>query len=352
MARNGHTRVRRCTPALWKPALSKLTQHLASWALGLTLGPALACATRAENAGNGRGQPAALPTRAESAPPESSRPAPPCKPVDAIEAQSVLADLELLTGVRAFESATRPDRPLHIRDRHTTVNKAAAREYLAQRFIQLGYEVREQRYGTGVNFIADRPGTSGQYLIVSAHLDTVAQTPGADDDASGIAAGLAIAQALDNCRIQHGLRFVAFDEEELGLVGSSVYAARLRNPEQVIGAIQLEMLAYDSNGDGLFNVVDCQRPESRALSQAIESAAQRQGRVTPRPGCTERSDHASFWAQGMPAIVVAEMTFGEGADPNPCYHQTCDDLEQLNLEYMLQVTQALASGVAELIDAH
>jgi Zn-dependent M28 family amino/carboxypeptidase len=133
--------------------------------------------------------------------------------------------------------------------------------------------VVEHAYSTGVNLVAERPGQDDRVVIVGAHYDTVsAAVAGADDDASGVVAGLAVARALAGCALRHGLRFVAFDEEERGLRGSRAYARSLESSgvaPQVIANINLEMLGYDSNDDGRALLVDCDRPDTAFVTALI-----------------------------------------------------------------------------------
>ena len=191
---------------------------------------------------------------------------------------------------------------------------------------------------------------------MSAHLDAVPGSPGADDDATGLVTGLAVAAALAECPLRHGLRMIAFDEEEEGYLGSEAYAARVQAEELdlAIGMLQVEMTGYDGDCDGAFLVVDCEREDSRFLTDALLSAVETLAvPLHPEFFCIDASDHGPFWAIGVPAIVMGELAFTtEGrADPNPCAHEPCDTVDKLDFDYMADLTRAAALSVARIVVA-
>jgi Zn-dependent M28 family amino/carboxypeptidase len=66
--------------------------------------------------------------------------------------------------------------------------------------------------------------------------------------------------------------------------------------------------------------------------------------------CTDRSDHASFWKHGIPAVVISENFFG--GDDNPCYHRACDKMDIMNLSYYQKVAEASAGVVGSIVLGH
>jgi Zn-dependent M28 family amino/carboxypeptidase len=243
---------------------------------------------------------------------------------------------------------------VRIEERQTAAGRARARAYLRAQWEAVGLRVSEQPYGTGVNLVGERDGTDDRRLLIGAHYDTVRSVPGADDDGSGVIAGLAVARALRGCTLAHGLRLVAFDEEELGTRGSRQSAMALSSAEvgRLIGLIQLEMLAYDSDGDGRFNVIDCAVARDRPLVEALGDPG-RLGLV-PVSFCTSRSDHQPFLDRGVAAIVLSQHFFdGNGKpDPNPCYHKACDTLDRITVPFFAKMTTLAAEAAARLLGAH
>src|SRR5690606_6106820 len=118
-----------------------------------------------------------------------------------------------------------------ISERRSTTGRANARAYLKQEYERLGFTVSEHRYGSalslGVNFIAERAGSeAGRFVLLTSHIDNVGNA-GADAAGAGTISNLAFAAALSAEPLRYGLRVVAFDQEENGLLGSAAYAKGL-----------------------------------------------------------------------------------------------------------------------------
>ncbi|WP_437591652.1 M28 family metallopeptidase [Sorangium sp. So ce1000] len=242
-----------------------------------------------------------------------------------------------------------------IRERGSEDGRSLARAWMRQQYEAIGFTVEEHPYQSGwsqgVNLTADKPGADpSRVLILSAHYDSMSNA-GADDDGSGIVSSLAIARALKDAKLSIGLRVVAFDQEEDGLLGSRAYASKLYQNgqlDQVVGVLDLEMTAYDSNNDGHYHVIHCNENTSSDLAALVEgAAAQGDLGLTRVDACTNRSDHAAFWRYGAPAVAISQNFFGD--DGNPCYHQRCDRVDQLNWGYMRRLTEAVAHAAAKLL---
>lgn len=238
-----------------------------------------------------------------------------------------------------------------IPERRSGRGRELTMKYLAQEYRALGYTVGAESFSGGNNFIAERAGSDPtKYLILSSHIDSVGNA-GANDDGSGTISALAIAYALKDLKIKHSLRIVGFDREEVGLVGSAAYTQNLKNRNDFLGNIQLEMMATNSRLDGRFHVIDCDRADSKFLSQKIMNAIANLKLPLKRvSACTERSDHASFWQENLAAVVISENFFGDDGDT--CYHAACDQVNsRLDFEYMNGITTATAHATAELLGA-
>jgi hypothetical protein len=244
-----------------------------------------------------------------------------------------------------------------ISERRSDAKKALARAWLRQEYEALGFTVTEVPYAReneelagGVNLVAEHPGTDpNRWLIVSAHYDSVGNA-GADDDGAGTISALATARALAALPHAVGIRVLAFDQEELGLLGSVAYTRQLDEQGalgKVVGVLNLEMTGYDADGDGAFHAIDCNENTSATLTAAIKRVVAQDGiDLTHVAACTNRSDHAAFWRYNRPAIVVSQNFFG--GDDNPCYHRACDTIDQVDLDYMTKVTTAVARAAADL----
>jgi Zn-dependent M28 family amino/carboxypeptidase len=244
-------------------------------------------------------------------------------------------------------------RRVTIAERRGAAGRDLARKWMAQQFAAWGFTTSTQTYTGGANFVAERTGQDpGRVLVLSAHFDSVGNA-GANDDATGVVAALAVARALAGRPLAYSLRFVGFDQEEQGLIGSGAYVRALptADREAIIGNIQLEMMGVNARRDGKFHVIDCDRRESRFLTIRILEAIDALGIALARsPACTDRSDHSAFWDAGVPAIAISENFFGGDADP--CYHARCDVLDQrLDFDYMARITRAVAAATDSLVGA-
>jgi len=249
-------------------------------------------------------------------------------------------------------------RQLVIAERRMDASKEAARTYLRQEYEALGFTVTERTYrggwgfGTHVNFVAEKAGQdTSRFLLISSHLDSVGNA-GADDNGAGTISALAVARALKDQDLKYTLRILAFDEEEIGMVGSKAYAQQLQDEGQLgrmIGDINMEMTGYNAADDGAFHIIDCNENSSAVLSKKFREVAERDVdlRLKFVAACTNRSDHASFWRFNKPAVVLSQNFFG--GDGNPCYHKACDKVDRMNFDYMARMTSLLARVTQELL---
>lgn len=246
-----------------------------------------------------------------------------------------------------------------ITERKSVKRLDLTRAFLKNEFETLGYKVSFHYFGNGSNIIAEKVGTKNpeKILIVSAHIDSVGNA-GANDDGTGVIGMLAIAKELSKKSYDRTIRFVGFDKEEKGMAGSEVYVATLQNKTDIIGNINLEMLGHNSKNDGAFHLIDCdsllfanRAPKygSEKLSAVMKDVIKTQKLdLTVVRTCTGRSDHASFWKNKVPAIVISENFFG--GDPDPCYHASCDVMdERINYPYIQKILEAALATVEILI---
>ncbi len=259
------------------------------------------------------------------------------------------SDLRQLTGVEATMSG------VTLAERSTPSNRAATREFLQERLQALGYSPMLDNYGSGQNVFAELPATvpTSDTIIVGAHFDSVPQSPGANDNATGVAMVLAAARyAADiDCRSQN-IIFVLFDEEEVGLIGSDQFAQLLAQPEfgaNVTAVHTIDQNGWDDDGDRAFEL---ERPDA-SLYTAYLSALQLAGGVMPiHETTTGFTDHVSFRTYGFDAIGVTEEYVN--GDTTPHYHLSSDSYETVDRDYLASTTrimltmlhQSIGSGTA------
>lgn len=206
-------------------------------------------------------------------------------------------------------------------------------------------------------------------IVIGAHYDAVAGSPGADDNASGVAVLLELARFLTQQPARFPIRLVAFDQEEYGLLGSRAYAEDLKQQGQPVRLmISLEMLGYrdptpgsqrypqglqwfyPNRGDFIAMIGNLKTiPDLMRLSWQMRRVgppcewlpAGQRGLIVPE---TRRSDHAPFWDQGYPAILLTDTAHLR----NPHYHRISDRIETLDLDFLTGVCQGLVQGILGL----
>ncbi|MGQ9582364.1 MAG: M20/M25/M40 family metallo-hydrolase [Thermoplasmatota archaeon] len=222
------------------------------------------------------------------------------------------------------------------------------------------------------NVVATLPGRdpSLPVYVLGAHYDSVngtdslmnpyAPAPGADDDASGVAAVLGAARALSCARTNRSVVVALFAGEELGRVGSREFVRRARAESlSIAGAVCLDMIGYNHRVPWVDVVSD---EGSLWISEAVKRANYRAG-VGLRTGTVvtdsdpERwSDHVSFWEGGVDAVCLIESEnpteSGRYFEANHYYHTGEDTLDKLNLSLMERIgrlglaTAAALAGLA------
>lgn len=256
----------------------------------------------------------------------------------------------------------------------------AAADYIEGRLSSYGYAVTRQpftyREKTYHNLIAEKPGTDAGIegiLVVGAHYDTVAGTPGADDNASGVAGLLELARLTAEKPMRRTVRFVAFCLEEPPVfrthdMGSYVYAKSLYDAgAKVHGMISLEMIGFYCATKGcqmyplpMFRWFYPDRGEfisfvgnysSRSFANSVKKAflaassvpVESLNGISLIPG-VDLSDHLNFWRFGYPAFMVTDTAFYR----NPNYHDPGDTADTLNYDRMAGLVTGLYIALSGL----
>jgi hypothetical protein len=264
-------------------------------------------------------------------------------------------------------------------ERNTIVpgNLQAAAAMIDREFAAAGYRVERQTYRVerdGVdadNVIAEIHGSS-EIVIIGAHYDSVSGTVGADDNASGTAALLALARRFAKTKPERTLRFVAFANEEPPHfqsqdMGSWQYAKRCHDRgETIVAMLSLESLGYydDRRGSQQYPaplaalypdianfVAFASNIGSRALNaQCVRAFRAKTSFPVEHASLPEAvtgigwSDQWAFWQFGWPAVMVTDTA----PFRNPNYHAASDRPSTLDYARMAQVVEGLAGVVESL----
>lgn len=288
-------------------------------------------------------------------------------PVDVVE-QNLMATVRHLSvevGERSFRDAAK---------------LAGVADVIERAFRSYGYAASRQPFvyqgNTYYNVVAEAAGTDPgkkEILVIGAHYDTAAGTPGADDNASGVAGLLELARMAAQRPFPRTVRFVAFCLEEPPVfgtehMGSFVYARSVKEEGiPVYGMISLEMIGYFCESD------DCQRypascigwfyPDqgdyiafvgnraSRAFTKRVQSAFKAASALPVEslhaPSWVtgvDFSDHRNFWTFGYAAFMVTDTAFYRNGN----YHTGGDTAEKLDYRRMTEVVTGLFEAIRRI----
>lgn len=234
---------------------------------------------------------------------------------------------------------------VRLADRASVANRTTARTYLGAQLEALGLVPRTHAYGTGTNVYAEIPSTTGarETVVLGAHYDSVARSPGANDNATGVSMVLAVGRHLASlpCRTKNVI-VVLFDQEEVGLVGSRAFSRKLKaDGTTVLSVHTVDQMGWDGNGDGL---IELERPDT-GLADLYRSAADALGVSSPIVvTSTPSSNHASF-RPDFPAIGITEGY--RSGDTTPDYHRPTDTFDKVNFPYLATTTTLVARVFAD-----
>lgn len=256
----------------------------------------------------------------------------------------------------------------------------AAEQYIRQSWAEMNYEVQAQEYEVeGVRCANLETSVRGnrypdQILLIGAHYDSVYGSPGANDNASGVAALLELSRLFQSASPSRSLRFVAFVNEEPPFFlshqqGSMRYAREARRRgDDIRLMLALETIGYyrDERGSQryppLFRYFYPDRGNFIAFVSNLKSRRQLRRLAAAFRACSDVpiqqaatfawvpgvgwSDHHSFWQHGFPAVMVTDTALYR----YPYYHSADDTPEKLDYETLAAVTLGLYRAWATLAD--
>ena len=257
------------------------------------------------------------------------------------------------------------------KERYTEAERTQARNYITQELKASGWVPTLQAFKGGVNVVARRAGTDPEAgtILVASHYDTVKGSPGADDNATGVATILEIARSLGSRLTPRTLQIAFFDQEEEGLIGSLAFTGDRENLTNLRGAIILDMIGFACHApgcqqypEGLPLTPPSDRGDFLAVAGDIEhlpllnSFGSQPGlppvvRVpVPLKGLATpdvlRSDHAPFWYRGIGAVIVSDTANFR----SPHYHQPSDTPETLDGKFFVGAAQIVTNATAALLE--
>jgi leucyl aminopeptidase len=233
---------------------------------------------------------------------------------------------------------------------HASQGNARAQEYIETRLRDFGYSVRRSMavhegvpYASPWALTAPDGGQDEPFHLFTAHFDSISQdkdgrllaaAPGADDNASGVAVVLELARALVDARPRPNVGFAFFNVEEVGQEGSRAFAQDWKSQgKRLDGVVNIDTIGTWPRALGRGGAVHYVSNEaSRAF---LDWFLARFPLPVKAAETAWEDDHASFWAQGYPAIELTE----EGC--TPVMHSPGDTSEKLDLESVATVAMEL-----------
>ena len=235
----------------------------------------------------------------------------------------------------------------------------------------------DQQSASAINLVAKKGGTGkkNKVWIIGAHYDTVESSPGANDNASGLSVMIEVMRQVSGHKWFDEIWFVAFDMEEAGLLGSKAFVQHLaiEDRERIVGMINLDMLGgitetpnsqsippgfeeafpgivdavkEDENrgdfsvvvaNDAAFNMITSLNEQMYEIAPDLKSAMIVLSKEGEQINELRRSDHASFWDMGLPALHI-----GDGADTrNSFYHSERDVPANVSTEHLGKIARVL-----------
>jgi Zn-dependent M28 family amino/carboxypeptidase len=203
----------------------------------------------------------------------------------------------------------------------------------------------------GVNLVGQVRGreTPERLVVVTAHYDHVGVRNGevyngADDNASGVAALLAMAAHFARERPRHTVVFAALDAEEMGLRGAAALVEKLKAEKRAVALnVNMDMVGHSERGE-LYAAGAYHTPALRPLLERLAKDAPVKlllGHDRPEQGqndWTNQSDHAAFHRAGLPFVYF-------GVEDHKDYHKPTDDFETLTPDFFARAAETVLAAV-------
>lgn len=295
-----------------------------------------------------------------------------------VDSNRIRTYLESIFGVR--DHIVAPEKIDEVREYVHLQLFETCRDTFGQSFIHQNIWEARNLFGWQQGTITDT-----KPYLVGGHYDTVDESPGADDNGTAVAAMLEISKVFEDFNFNYPIQYSSWDFEEWGLVGSKYYISNLDPEIDIQGYLNLEMIGYYSDqpnsqtlpvgfdflfpditaeiaanqfrGDFITNVGNAGSSNQMMLDFASASATyvpELSVISVPSPGEGTnvpdllRSDHAPFWFQGIPALMLTD-----GSEfRNKNYHTPFDVIDSLNFEFYTNVVKASVAYLAENAEIH
>ena len=214
--------------------------------------------------------------------------------------------------------------------------------------LELAVDATSERRRTQ-NVIAETPGGAGDRIVMAgAHLDSVANGPGLNDNGSGVVTLIEAAEEIGPWPPGARIRLAFWGAEELGLIGSRRYVRALdeRERRRISAYLNFDMVGSPNARPAVYS------DGSPELARVLHRAG---GRRLPGESTGGASDHAPFRSAGIPVngLYTGASEPGRGGEPaDPCYHRSCDRLRNVNRAVLAEMAAAAEEALRRLSRRH
>lgn len=242
-----------------------------------------------------------------------------------------------------------------------SVTDEAVRAIEAAEGREVRLSVETEREPAVLRNVVGQLGDGPSVVMLGAHLDSVLDGPGMNDDGSGVVALLEVARAVAEVGVPEGwaVRIGFWGGEEFGTIGSRAYADGLG--DEVVAYLNLDM-AGSVNGATLVYDEEGAAEGSDRIAEAYEAWFAARGEETERVDLGGSSDHSGFMAAGIPtgglfagasetgSAANPSAPGGSGVAPDPCYHVACDDVDNVDVERVALFAEATFAVAYRLME--
>lgn len=233
-------------------------------------------------------------------------------------------------------------------------SRTIARNYLANWIEKTGLKIQEHPYtiyswfkkikGTNIYSVIPATNSSDEYIILGAHFDSVKNSPGANDNATGCAMLYGLAKKVTALKTRNkNVIVVFFDQEEIGCFGSLAFAKFIKNKKYNVHSVHtIDQMGWDKDKDQNIEI-ELPTPTLKAI---YEKHAKLLG-VSALTTKVTSSDHRQFRASGFNAVGITEEY--KNRDTTPHYHRSTDTFDTVNFEYLSFATGLVYNVIEELI---
>ncbi len=248
---------------------------------------------------------------------------------------------------------------MKLKSRFTKKDKALVRKYLKDLIDNLDLKAKEHHFivqkrnpnvpidfyeGTNIYTTLYSTIESDEYIVLSAHFDSVENCTGANDNATGVAMIYSLLSNLKNLKVRNkNVMVIFFDDEEKGLIGSDAFAKMLKEGNYNIHSVHtVDQMGWDKDGD---RAIELELPTDYLKKKYSEIA--KIHNIPIHISDVDYTDHKSFRNLGYNAIGLTEEY--KNKDTTPHYHAPSDTYDTVDFDYLLSTSNLMYSTFKELI---